>query len=366
MPGYVDSMRDQIILITGGAGFVGANLAILLKKAYPSWHLLCLDNLKRRGSNLNLKRLMDNGITFIHGDVRAKEDLEIESPLDVIIECSAEPSVLAGYNSSPYYVINTNLMGTINCLELARKKKGALIYLSTSRVYPINKLNSLNFEESETRYILSKDQPFQGASEDGIATNFPISGYRSLYGASKLSSELIINEYIYMYDLKAIINRCSVITGPWQMGKVDQGVFAYWMLAHYFKKELCYFGFGGHGKQVRDLLHINDLFELVKIEIEQLSKLSGKTYNVGGGRKISLSLREATEICREITGNRIPVMRRIEDREADIRIYISDNKDITKDTGWQPNIEPKVIISDIYYWIKQNEKDLENIFLLNW
>ena len=121
------------ILITGGAGFVGSSLAIKIKMKYPGYNIFCLDNLKRRGSELNISRLNEAGIKFIHGDIRNREDFQpFESDITTIIEASAEPSVLAGINSSPDYLINTNLLGTINCLYLAAKLKADFLFISTS------------------------------------------------------------------------------------------------------------------------------------------------------------------------------------------------------------------------------------------
>jgi dTDP-D-glucose 4,6-dehydratase len=121
-------MDYKTILITGGAGFVGSNLALLFKAKYPKTKLIVLDNLKRRGSELNILRLKDQGIVFVHGDIRNPEDCELNEKIDLLLECSAEPSVLAGFNESPRYVINTNLAGTVNCLELARKHKADIVF----------------------------------------------------------------------------------------------------------------------------------------------------------------------------------------------------------------------------------------------
>jgi CDP-paratose 2-epimerase len=211
-------MQYKKILITGGAGFVGSNLAIKLKEKYSDSEIFVLDNLKRRGSELNLPRFKKTGINFIHGDIRNKEDLEDIEKIDLIFECSAEPSVLAGLNTSPSYLINTNLLGTINCLELARKNKANFIFISTSRVYPVKLINDLEFEEEKTRFSFKAEQKIVGASVEGIAENFPLEGARSLYGSTKLCSEIIMQEYMDSFGLKGIINRCGVITGPWQMG----------------------------------------------------------------------------------------------------------------------------------------------------
>src|ERR1700722_3825519 len=142
---------EKNILITGGAGFVGSSIAIYLKKKYPHYTITCLDNLKRRGSELNLPRLAACGIRFVHGDIRNREDLYMfEAGLTTIIEASAEPSVLAGIGNAPDYLVNTNLMGTINCLYLAAKVKADLIFISTSRVYPIAKIEGIPVSENET------------------------------------------------------------------------------------------------------------------------------------------------------------------------------------------------------------------------
>ena len=126
-------MDHKHILITGGAGFVGSSIAVYLKHAYPSVNVTIFDNLLRRGSELNLKRLETLGISFVHGDVRILADLSQVNNVDVLIECSAEPSVLAGSNGSPNYVLETNLTGAINCAEYCRQNNAAMIFLSTSR-----------------------------------------------------------------------------------------------------------------------------------------------------------------------------------------------------------------------------------------
>ncbi|MBF0317704.1 MAG: NAD-dependent epimerase/dehydratase family protein, partial [Nitrospirae bacterium] len=226
------------MLITGGCGFVGSSLAINFRRRYPQLKIACLDNLRRRGSELNVARLKPWAVEFVHGDIRSQEDLYGVGDVDVILECSAEPSVLAGYNSSPDYVVGTNLVGTINCLELARRMTHSVtfIFLSTSRVYPIKTINRLNIEETATRFELSDEQTVPGVSRNGLSEQFPLEGVRSLYGATKLASELILQEYVDIYGIKGIINRCGVLTGPWQFGKVDQGVIVHWVARHFWRQ----------------------------------------------------------------------------------------------------------------------------------
>jgi CDP-paratose 2-epimerase len=350
-------------LITGGCGFVGSSLALQLQKHYSDIKIICLDNLRRRGSELNISRLKKNGIEFVHGDIRNKEDLESVGKIDVILECSAEPSVLAGYDSSPEYLINTNLLGTINCLELARKREADFIFLSTSRVYPVSTINNLKIRETGSRFELEDHQEIPGASGKGVSEDFPLNGARSLYGATKLSSELIIQEYVSMYNLRGVINRCGVLTGPWQFGKADQGVIVLWMTRHFWKQNLSYIGFGGEGKQVRDILHVDDLYNLLDIQLNSMDKHSGEIYNVGGGREISVSLQELTGFCAKISNNTISMSQVKENRNADIPIYLTDNTKVTQATGWKPTTTPETILSDIHKWIEENEPALRDIFL---
>jgi CDP-paratose 2-epimerase len=350
------------ILITGGAGFVGSSLAMLLKSSYPHYTIVVADNLKRRGSELNLPRLKDAGIQFVHADIRQRADVEsFDSDFTTIIEASAEPSVLAGLNGTPDYLIETNLSGTINCLYFAKRIKADFIFLSTSRVYPIAKLEGSNFFEEETRFSYSREQSLPGVSERGIAEDFSLEGARSLYGTTKLSSELIIQEFNAFYDLKTVINRCGVLAGPWQMGKVDQGVMVLWVAKHFWKKSLSYIGYGGEGKQVRDLLHVDDLFKVVDTQMHDIQKYNGQIFNVGGGRDVSLSLRELTALCEEVTGNKIQIDKVKENRPADVRMYITDNSKITSVSGWKPAVSKERIIQDIFTWLKENEKSLKDI-----
>ncbi|MEQ8304011.1 MAG: GDP-mannose 4,6-dehydratase [Cyclobacteriaceae bacterium] len=352
---------SKSILITGGAGFVGSSLAINIKKKYPFYSIVALDNLKRRGSELNIPRLGDHGIKFIHGDIRNKEDFEQVGKIDLIIEASAEPSVLAGIENSPDYLLNTNLVGTINCLNFAVKHKSDFIFLSTSRIYPIEQIERSNFVEDETRFSLSSEQSITGLSSHGIAENFPLEGFRSLYGASKLCSELLIAEYSHFYKLNTVVNRCGVLTGPWQMGKVDQGVVVLWMARHFWKGELSYIGYEGKGKQVRDVLHVDDLFRLIDIQMHNIGTYSGQVYNVGGGVDVSLSLLELTALCEKITCNRITIKKVQKTREADIRIYITNNKKIESVSGWKPQINTEQILMEIHDWLKGNEHQLKTI-----
>ena len=353
-------MKYKRILITGGAGFVGSNLALKFKKDYPHCEIISLDNLNRKGSELNLPRLKEAGIIFVKGDVRNIKDIESVGNFDLLIECSAECSVLAGYKDSARYLIDTNLVGAVNCLEAAKDNKADFIFLSTSRVYPIEVLRSIKLVEQNTRFEVSSKQKIKGISKKGISEQFPLGGHRSFYGTTKLSAELLIQEYINGYGMRGVINRCGVIAGPWQMGKIDQGVLALWVARHIYRGKLSYIGFGG--RQVRDILHVDDLYELIILETKKMKNCSGKIYNIGGGVNNSVSLLELTDICRKITGNKIKINKINKVRLADIPYYVSDCSKVKKDLGWFPKKDLNKTASDILDWISRNKKDLYNIF----
>ena len=354
-------MSNQTILITGGCGFVGSNLSLMLKEKYPAYTIIVLDNLKRRGSELNLPRLKDAGIEFIHGDIRNREDLELDRKFDYIIDAAAEPSVMAGMGAMLSYVVNTNLSGTINTLELAARSGAKFIFLSTSRVYPIPYLEQINYTEGATRFDLSANQTIAGVSERGISENFPLDKARSVYGTTKLASELLAEEFREFFDVNYVINRCGVIAGPHQMGKVDQGVMTLWVARHYWNRDVAYFGYGGTGKQVRDAMHILDLFDLVDYELHNFEKVSGRIFNAGGGLASSVSLQELSGICAEVTGNKVGASAVAENRKGDIPLYITDNTKITNEIGWAPKRNVKDIVTDTFNWIHKNEKQLKPI-----
>ena len=349
------------IVVTGGAGFVGSTLCLQLKDNYPSYDIVAFDNLKRRGSELNLADFQKRGIPFFHGDIRNNEDLSALGNFDVLIEASAEPSVTAGLDSDPTYVINNNLYGSINCFNACLKNNAKLIFLSTSRVYPIETIEKANYIEESTRFSFDVNQTQTGISNKGISEKLSLEGARSFYGTTKLSSEMFIQEYAAFYGLKAAITRFGVIAGPRQMGKTDQGVVTLWMAKHYWNQSLKYIGYGGEGKQVRDLLHVDDVVNLIDLQIHQIEKFEGKIYNVGGGIENSASLLEMTSICEKITGNKIKIGSEVETRTADLRIYITDNSLIEKEIGWKPTKNVAQIFTDIFHWIKENENHLEPI-----
>jgi CDP-paratose 2-epimerase len=335
------------VLITGGAGFIGSSAALALAARHPDWDVVACDNLYRRGSEINLPRLKAAGVEFVHADVRQLEDPLRVGDIDALVECSAEPSVMA----SGDVIVPVNLMGAYHCFELAARHSAQVIFLSTSRVYPVAAIEELAYAEAETRYELADEQAVPGASAEGLSERFPLDGSRTMYGASKLAGELLLAEY----EIPWVVNRCGVVAGPWQMGKVDQGVFTHWMLSHHFGADLSYIGYGGTGKQVRDLMHVDDLVDLVEEQLGAPGHWAGKAFNVGGGRAGSLSLLETTAICRELTGHDVQITPVSETRAGDVRCYLSDCTALYAHTDWRPRRGPREVLADIHAWLSEHE-----------
>jgi len=347
------------IVITGGCGFIGSSLALACRQA--GWDVVCLDSLMRRGSEILLDRVQKAGATFVHGDVRVLEDLARLDRVDALVECSAEPSVLAGTQSgSARYVVETNLTGAANCFEFARRQGCGVLFLSTSRVYPHDYLNSGKYCETAER--LEYAGGLTGVSPAGVSISCPLTGRRSLYGATKLAAELLLQEYADAFQVPAIINRCGLVAGPWQLGRTDQGVIAFWMARHYFKQSLRYIGHGGTGKQVRDVLHVDDLCDLLMLQLNTIGKHRGEVYNAGGGAACSVSLRELTTQCEALTGNRLNIVGERQDRPADLAWYITDNGSTVPTFNWKPRRDVNGVLTDIHRWLCDHDALARRIF----
>ena len=244
------------ILITGGCGFVGTNIAIFLSN--KKYKISTLDNLSRKGSRYNLNLLKKYNIKNHNLNVVNYNKLKKLPKYDLIIDCCAEAAVEVSKKKIDS-VVNTNLIGTINILKKAKKDNSKIIFLSSSRVYPIEKMNKI-----VNKKIIKKNIKINKMMNE----NDSIIGPKSIYGLTKLSSEMFIEEFSYAFGIKYLINRCGVISGPLQFGKQDQGFVSLWIWKHINKKNLTYIGYGGLGNQIRDVLHINDLCRLIDIQIK--------------------------------------------------------------------------------------------------
>ena len=334
------------ILITGGCGFVGSNLAIYLKKKLINSKIFSLDNLYRKGSGINRNRLKSFKIKNYKINIQDYKKIFKLPKFDLIIDCCAEPAIEAS-NKDPDRVISTNLFGTFNILKKCSKDKSKIIFLSTSRVYSIDSLKKLIRKKNISQKInvnFKINEKFQ--------TMFP----KSLYGFSKLSSEDLIKEYNYSSNIKYIINRFGVIAGPWQFGKQDQGFISMWVANHLFKRKLFYKGFGGNGNQVRDIIHIEDVCKIIYLQIKNFNKKFNNTFNIGGGLKNSISLKELTEKCERLTLNKLKIKKIKKTSIFDVPYYVTDNKKINKFYKWHPSKNIDKILSDIYEWMLKNKK----------
>jgi CDP-paratose 2-epimerase len=164
-----------------------------------------------------------------------------------------------------------------------------------------------------------------------------------------------------MFGIRAVMNRCGVIAGPWQMGKVDQGFIALWAARHEYGGALTYTGFGGEGLQVRDVLHVDDLFDLVRVQIANLDRLSGAVFNAGGGPAGSLSLAELTTMCQARSGTTRAIAGDAQTRDADVPYYCSDNDAVTAATGWRPRRTLDTLLDDVFAWLRAERQLLEPI-----
>jgi CDP-paratose 2-epimerase len=357
------SLDGANVLVTGGAGFVGSAVARRLAGREIGARVVALDNLRRRGSELNVPLLTAAGVEFRRGDVRSADDLAMSGrPIDLIVECAAEPSVLAGYGNDSRYVVDSNLGGLVNCLELARERHARVVFLSTSRVYPVARVNQLAVTETDTRFVLADQPGIPGASAAGIAEEFPLEGVRTLYGATKLSGELLLAEYGSAFGVEYVVNRFGVIAGPGQMGKVDQGVFALWMSRYVFGGDLHYQGWGGLGKQVRDVLHIDDACDLLLAQLGAWSAVSGRTWNAGGGVANSLSLAETTALCEQVSGTRVAVSSDAATHASDVRVYLTDHRALSAAIGWHPRRSPRQMLEDLHAWMTEHSARLAPVF----
>ena len=338
------------ILITGGCGFVGTNIALFLKEKK---HLIySLDNLSRKGSKFNLKLLKDKNIKNFNLNITNYKLLQKLPKFDLIIDCCAEASVEVSRKNIDK-VIDTNLIGTINILKKAKKNKSKIIFISSSRVYSIESINKL-----VNKKILNKKIRVKTLIDENFDTKSP----KSLYGLTKHASEMFIEEFSYAFGIKYIINRCGVISGPLQFGKQDQGFVSLWIWKHLNNINLKYIGYGGYGHQLRDVIHIKDLCELISLQIKKINLINNKIFTVGGSKKSYVSLKKLTEICQKVTKNKINFKKIISTSIYDIPYYISSNKKVTKIYEWSPKRNIYDIVMDTYNWLSKNKKNLKKYF----
>ncbi len=337
------------ILISGICGFAGSAIARQLAAQGQGYEISGLDNFIRPGSEGNREELKRLGIKLVHGDVRAASDIDALGPCDWVIDASANPSVLAGVDgmSSSRQVVEHNLGGTINLLELCKKNHAGFILLSTSRVYSIAPLAALPVVVADGAFHPSETDLPAGIGPLGVSESFATSAPISLYGATKLASEALALEYGHTFDLPVFINRCGVLAGAGQFGRPDQGIFSYWINSHLRRRSLRYIGFGGSGHQVRDCLHPNDLTPLLTAQLAApTTEAADRIVNLGGGVASATSLRQLTDWCDERFGSH-PVAHDPAMRKFDVPWIVLDASKAGKVWGWKPKTPVLAILEEI-------------------
>ena len=337
------------ILVTGGCGFVGSNLCLFLKG--KGFKVYSLDNLFRNGSYLNYLRLKKEGIKNFKIDISELKKILNLPKFDFIIDCCAEASVETSHKDLSR-VFNTNLVGTKNVLLKCLKDKSKIIYISSSRVYSLNELNKVIKFKKKNPIKINK----------AINLNFSVSSPKTLYGYSKHASEELIKEFSFIYGLKYLINRCGVISGPWQFGKIDQGFFSLFIWKALNKKRIKFIGFGGYGNQVRDILHIKDLSKLIYIQIKNFQRKKNMTFAVGGGKKNAISLRKLVQMCENKLKIKISTERVKKTSTYDIPYFVSSNNDVKKIYNWKPLENLDSIFNDTISWMRKHKLELKRYF----
>ena len=337
------------ILITGVCGFVGSSLALAIRTRWPEVTVAGLDNLIRPGSETNLQRLRAADVLVERADIRCASDFETLPACDWIIDAAANPTVLAGVDgrTSSRQLVEHNLQGTVNVLEFARRSSAGLILLSTSRVYSIAALASLPLRvEDETFALDSSAAMPRGCSDAGIAEEFPTTAPVSLYGATKLASEALALEYGHAYGLPIVVNRCGVLAGAGQFGVAEQGIFSFWIRAFALRRPLRYIGFGGVGNQVRDVLHVDDLADLVLQQMSKRGRSRGEIWNVGGGATNATSLARLSRWCAQEFGPHA-IGAAGEPRPFDVPWVVMDTRRVSATYSWQPSVALAEICAEI-------------------
>ncbi len=334
-------------LITGGAGFIGSNyVSRLLQRGEK---VTILDNLSRAGAKINLEWLRETygekSFTLIKGDVRDSAVVsETVQDADVVVHLAAQVAVTTSV-TRPREDFEINALGTFNVLEACRqsKKKPALLYASTNKVY--GGMDDVAVKELETRYTYA-DLPH------GAAETQPLD-FHSPYGCSKGSGDQYVRDYYRIYGLPTVVFRQSCIYGPRQFGIEDQGWVAWFVIAALTGRPIKIYG---DGKQVRDILHVDDLLNAYDLALEKIDQVAGRVFNIGGGSGHTISIwHEFGPLLEELTGEKITVSYGGW-RPGDQKVYISDIRSAKEKLGWAPQIKVADGITQLVHWVEKNRQ----------
>lgn len=341
-------------VITGGAGFIGTNLAADL--ASEGHEVVIFDNLSRKGTGENATWLTNKfkNITLFKGDLRTDQKLlnEIVEKAEAIYHLGGQVAVTTSV-ANPREDFEINALGTLNLLEAVRlhaQKNPVLIYASTNKVY--GGMEEVEVVEHDGHYIY-QDIPH------GIAENQLID-FHSPYGCSKGAADQYVRDYARIYGLRTVVFRQSCIYGPRQFGIEDQGWVAWFTIAALAKKPVTVYG---DGKQVRDVLYVDDLVRAYKMATEKIESTAGRIYNVGGGLDNAMSLLELLNFLQEYYGR--PIEHSFGDwRPGDQPVYISDIGKAKNEFGWEPTISAREGVKKLTHWVKENKALFEKVGLI--
>lgn len=383
------------LLITGGCGFVGSSIAKFFLSDHHSaeqkgsavdrsavWpsKITLVDNLIRPGSQTNQAPLERLGAQVIIGDLRNRDFVNNLPRSDWVIDCAANPSVLAGLDtpkvtsaspSASLQLVDHNLGSTIHLLEYCKRHACGLVLISTSRVYSIQKLQSIPYAIDNGSLAvcwenLESSTPISGLSRYGISEAFSVEPPLSLYGTTKLASEWLAKEYSNAFGFPLWINRCGILAGAGQFGKADQGIITYWIHRYLYQHPLRFIGYQGTGAQVRDCLHPKDLARLIQLQIQHVGNNQPTTVNVSGGIESAFSLQDLHHWCQERWGSdrkttspkplahREPVERIDQNRPFDAPWIVLDARVAQKHWNWSAQRNSKSIWEEIAEHAQEN------------
>ncbi|MDP6575605.1 MAG: SDR family NAD(P)-dependent oxidoreductase [Candidatus Peribacteraceae bacterium] len=345
-------MSSKKMLITGGAGFIGVNSAKHFLN--NGWEVVIFDNFSRQGTDINRKFLEDNykeRLQIVVGDIRTdQEELnKLCEECDIVLHLAAQVAVTTSV-VDPREDFEINALGTFNVLEAVRQssKKPAIIYASTNKVY--GGLEDVEVAEGDIRYTFAGDMT--GVSEAQLLD------FHSPYGCSKGSADQYVRDYSRLYDLKTVVLRQSCIYGPHQMGVEDQGWVAWFMIAALYNKPVQIYG---NGKQVRDVLYVDDLVNCYDACIKNMDKVSGEAYNIGGGKSNTMSLLEFMDLLNNEM--QMPLHYTFSEvRPGDQPIFISDNSKFMEATGWNANTGVREGIVRLLEWLQESKDILSPMY----
>jgi len=342
----MSNKRGQTVLITGGAGFIGSNLAERLLQARET-QVRIFDNFSRGGVSRNVEWLKGKAhcnLEVMEGDVRDVNAVrKAVEGVSEIFHFAAQVAVTKSVEE-PALDFQINAVGTFNVLDAARqsKHKPFVLFTSTNKVY--GALDSVPVIPEGTRYR-AKDPDFRGVNERERLD------FHSPYGCSKGTADQYVRDFARIYGLPTVVFRMSCIAGPRQFGNEDQGWVAHFLYSALTEKRITIFG---DGMQVRDVLHVHDVIDAMMRVRERTDITKGQVYNLGGGAQRAVSVMEMLEAIEKATGKTVRLNYHAV-RPGDQPLYISDTSKLERQTGWRPRRNVSAILKDIYeFWRESN------------